>query len=246
MGLGRRKAAAFTLPLIALYVLFVGLSPSVLRAALMGSLVVVATLVDRESEAWTSLLVACVGMTLFDPNVLWNIGFQLSALATAGLFAFARPIEGWLTARPPFRWPALGWAVEPLTATLSASALSLPIILYHFGNLSIIAPLANILILPVVPYAMLFGALATVGGMIALPLGQALALLAWPFLQWMLSVAAWLSQVPGAHTTVGSFHVGWLWGYYALVALVRLWPHIRQSGEKMIQPSIPKPRTEER
>ncbi len=56
--------------------------------------------------------------------------------------------------------------MEPLTATLAASLLSLPILLYHFGRLSLIAPLANVLMLPAVPYAMLFGSLATVGGML--------------------------------------------------------------------------------
>jgi competence protein ComEC len=221
LGVGRKRAAALSLPLIALYVLFVGASPSVLRAAVMGSLVVFATLVDREAEAWTSLLAACSGMALLDPNVLWDIGFQLSALATAGLFAFARPIEGWLLARPPFRWHAFGWAVEPLTATLAASFLSLPIILYHFGNLSLIAPIANIVMLPSVPYAMLFGSLATLAGMVWLPLGHLVALGAWPFLHWMLLAAKWLARIPGAYTTIEPFSGWWVWGYYALCVSVR-------------------------
>jgi competence protein ComEC len=79
--------------------------------------------------------------------------------------------------------------------------------------------LANVLILPAVPYAMLAGSLATVCGMVWLPLGELVALLAWPFLHWLLLAAEWLARVPGASTTIGSFHVGWLWGYYALVGL---------------------------
>lgn len=219
----RKRAALCSLPLIVLYVLLVGASPSVVRAAVMGSLSVVAILVDRESEAWTSLVFACAGMALLDPHVLWDIGFQLSALATAGLFAFARPIEQVLTARGPLRWGGLRWTVEPLTATLAASLASLPILLYHFGRLSLIAPLANVVMLPVVPYAMLFGALATVAGMIWLALGQMLALLAWPFLQWLLVAARWLGRVPGAYTTLPPFSIWWVWGYYALITLGWLW-----------------------
>ena len=79
LKLERKRAAFMCLPLIGLYVLFVGASPAVLRAALMGSLGVVAVLTDRESDAWTSLLAACAAMALLDPNVLWDIGFQLSA-----------------------------------------------------------------------------------------------------------------------------------------------------------------------
>jgi competence protein ComEC len=190
----------------------------------MGSLAVVAVLVERESEAWTALLMACVAMTLSDPNVLWDIGFQLSALATAGLFAFARPVEQWLEQLAPFRWRGLRWTIEPLTATLAASLLSLPVILYHFGRFSLIAPIANVLMLPVVPYAMLFGSLATFGGMIWLPVGQLVALLAWPFLQWLIVVSRWLSRVPGAYTTLPPFSIGWLWGWYLLLLVLYLQP----------------------
>jgi competence protein ComEC len=84
-------------------------------------------------------------MTLYDPQTRWDLVFQLSALATASLFAYGNGTE------------------------------ALPLILYSFGNLSIVAPLANVVLLPIVPSAMLFGALALVGGMIWLPLGQWLA-----------------------------------------------------------------------
>ncbi len=232
LNMSRKRAAYCSLPLIVLYVLFVGASPSVVRAAVMGSLAVVAVLVDRESEAWTSLLVACVAMAILDPNVLWDIGFQLSALATAGLFAFARPIEKLLTQRGPLSWSFLRWTVEPLTATVAASLLSLPILLYHFGRLSLIAPLANILMLPAVPYAMLFGSLATITGMIWLALGQVVALLTWPFLAWLLVAARWLSQVPGAYTTLPPFSVWWVWGYYA--SLTGLWLWRQQSRRSLL------------
>lgn len=125
-GIGRRRAAWLALAVLGSYVLFVGATPSVLRAALMGTLVVWADLSGRPTEPWTLLLAACGAMTLLDPNVLWDVGFQLSALATAGLFAFARPLEAWL-GRGPLRWRGLAWALEPLTATLAASTLSLPI-----------------------------------------------------------------------------------------------------------------------
>jgi competence protein ComEC len=236
LGISRRRAAAISLPTIALYVLFVGATPSVVRAAVMGSLAVVATLVDRESEAWTSLLLACTAMTILDPNVLWDIGFQLSALATAGLFAFARPIETALAARPPFRWRWLRWSVEPLTATLAASALSLPILLYHFGRLSLIAPLANVLMLPAVPYAMLCGSIAMLAGMIWLPLGQLVALLAWPFLHWMIVISALLAQVPGAYTTLPPFAIGWVWGYYIVVSSIWLWT--KRSAHPLPTPAL--------
>ncbi len=105
------------------------------------------------------------------------------------------------------------------TLTFAASLTSLPILLYHFGRLSLIAPLANVLMLPAVPYAMVFGSLATVGGMLWTPLGQLLALLAWPFLQWLLLVSRVLAHVPGAYTTLPPFSVWWVWSWYLLISV---------------------------
>lgn len=235
LGVARKRAAWLSLPLIALYVVFVGATPSVIRAAIMGGLAVVAVLVDREADAWTSLLVAAAALAIADPNVLWDIGFQLSALATAGLFAFARPIEAALAARKVWAWRGLRWTIEPLTATLAASSLSLPVILYHFGRLSLIAPVANVLMLPAVPPAMLFGALATIAGMVWLPLGQLIALPAWPFLQWLLVWARWLAIVPGAYTTLPPFSVWWVWGYYTLIAALWWW----RGKARPLAPPIP-------
>lgn len=141
-----------------------------------------------------------------------------------GLFAFARPIEGTLGAYPPFRWRWLRWTIEPLTATLAASLLSLPILLYHFGRLSLIAPVANVLMLPAVPYAMLTGSLATGVGMLWLPVGQVMALLAWPFLHWLILASALLARVPGAYMTLPPFSIWWIWGYYGLITGWYVWP----------------------
>ncbi len=91
---------------------------------------------------------------------------------------------------------------EALGATLAAQVLTLPLMLYHFGNLSLIAPLANILIVPVVPFAMLLGGCALIGGLIWLPLGQWLALGAWLPLSWINNVATILSQPAWGRYTV--------------------------------------------
>ena len=77
------------------------------------------------------------------------MGFQLSALATASLFAYGKGVEAMLL-KTPLKTGWLDWAREALTATLAAQILALPLILYAFGNLSIIAPLANVVMLPMV------------------------------------------------------------------------------------------------
>ncbi len=222
MKLERRKAFWAILTTIWIYTLFVGATPTVIRAAVMGSIVVIGQRLERPAHAWTTLFAACWAMTLWNPQTLWDMGFQLSALATASLFAYGKGTEA-LLMRTPLRAGWLDWAREALTATLAAQILALPLILYAFGNLSLIAPLANVVMLPMVPSAMLFGAIALVGGMIWLPLGQWLALPAYLFLAWLTEGARLFGQLPWAAVQLPSFPLWLLLAYYAIVVGAWLW-----------------------
>lgn len=217
-GLRLSRTSAFwaILGTIWLYTLFVGATPTVIRAAVMGTIVVIGQRAERRAHPWTTIFAACWAMTLWDPQTLWDMGFQLSALATASLFAFGKGTEA-LLLKTPLRAPGLEWAREALTATLAAQILALPLILYQFGNLSIVAPIANVALLPMVPYAMLFGAVALVGGMLWLPLGQWLATVAYLFLAWLTEGARLFATLPYAAVQLPPFPLWLLLGYYAIV-----------------------------
>jgi competence protein ComEC len=216
LRLSKRKAFWAILACIWLYTLFVGASPTVIRAAVMGTILILGQRLARAAHAWITLFAACGAMTIWDPQTLWDLGFQLSALATASLFAYGKGVER-LLLRTPLRVGWLDWAREALTATLAAQILALPLILYQFGNLSIIAPLANVVLLPVVRAAMRFGALALVGGLIWLPLGQGLALSAYLFLAWLTEGARIFATLPWAAVQLPPFPLWLLLAYYAIV-----------------------------
>jgi competence protein ComEC len=107
LGVSRRLVGRWAIGValvgIVAYTVLVGAEASVLRAALMGGLVVVAAGVGRRSTALISLAVACWLMRLVNPQTLYDVGFQLSAVATLGLILFASRLTTWLSAR----WPAL-------------------------------------------------------------------------------------------------------------------------------------------
>jgi competence protein ComEC len=225
------RGAAFWVALagIWLYALFVGATPTVLRAALMASLVVLASSTYRRTEPWTLLLTACFALTLWEPQMLWDLGFQLSALATASLFAFSTPVRRWLERLPLLRWPGARIISTTLAATLAVQVLVLPLILYHFGNLSLVAPLANVLLVPLVPFAMLLGALALAVSLVLVPLGAlagglatGLWLVAWLPFAALTGGAAWLAELPGAALRLPVFPLWLLLAYYALVAVLWL------------------------
>jgi competence protein ComEC len=179
---GRWSSTTVAAATVAGYVLLAGASPSVIRAALMAGCMLVARMGGSRAHAASALELAALLMLLVAPPVLWDVGFQLSLLATAGLIWFGAPVERRLAG-----WPA--WIREPVALTLAAQLTTLPVILVNFERLSLVAPIANVLVVPFVPVAMLFSAVAALAGLLdaALPLpviGDALT--------WFAGGCAWL------------------------------------------------------
>ena len=156
---GRWSSAVVAALTVAGYVVLTGASPSVVRAALMAGCMLVARLGGSRAHAGSALELAALVMLLAAPSVLWDVGFQLSLLATAGLIWFGASVERRLPG-----WPA--WIREPVALTLAAQITTLPVILVNFERLSLVAPIANVLVVPFVPVAMLFSAVASVVGLV--------------------------------------------------------------------------------
>ncbi len=180
---GRWMAPAAAGLTIAAYVVLTGASPSVVRAALMAGAMLVARLGGSRAHAASALALAALVMLLAAPSVLWDVGFQLSALATGGLILFAAPIESRLAS-----WPA--WVREPVALTLAAQLTTLPVVVGSFERISLIAPAANVLVVPLVPLVMLLCAIAA-------PLGALDATFHPPILgdvaRWAFGGVAWLT-----------------------------------------------------
>ncbi len=201
-GLGRRPRSTIVIAAIVAYTILAGAEASVIRAALMGGVVIVARESGRPSGAAAALGLACWGLLLAQPSMITDIGLQLSLVATAGLLALGAPAETAVRRVTRDRGPR--WLKEVLGVSLAAQLATLPLILLHFGRLSLISPLANLLVAPVVPLAMLGAAVGTlVGPLMAGPdmaLGLApLLVAAWLPLALMTRGAGLLAQVPLAN-----------------------------------------------
>jgi competence protein ComEC len=179
---GRWLAPGVAAAAIAGYVVLTGASPSVVRAGLMAGAMMVARLGGSRAHAASALGLAALLMLLAAPAVLWDVGFQLSALATGGLILFAAAIEARLA-----RWPA--WLREPVALTLAAQLTTLPVVVGSFGRLSLVAPAANVAVVPLVPIVMLLCAIAAPLGAIAMSLHLDLLTDA---ARWAVGGTAWL------------------------------------------------------
>jgi len=226
-----RRQVSFWLSVgaIVLFVLMTGAAASVVRAAVMGILVLVAQQIGRLYQIKNALIFAGALMIYLNPKILvWDLGFQLSFAATLGLVYILPILNHWFIFDEGKSVSTLGqmdknnfvkslkpvWLI--LATTLAAQIAVLPLLVINFGQLSLIAPLANILILPIIPLTMLAGFLSALGGLLFLPLGQILGWTSWLFLTYEIKIVEILAKIPLAAV---NFKWTWLGGaiYYAVL-----------------------------
>ena len=204
-SLGRRRRSVLTMLAIVAYVCFSGASPSVVRAAAMAGVVLLARESGRAGRAAAALGWAVVLLLLAEPSLIADAGFQLSSLATAGLIAWATPIGERIDRFGGGRVP--NWLAESLGVSLAAQAATLPVVLATFGRLALISPAANLCIVPVVPVAMAAGGVALGAGVLAEvgapeALAAVLAFPGWMSLTIMVAIARIAADMPYASATL--------------------------------------------
>ena len=220
---GKRKGAILAIFGIAVYTILVGADAAVVRAALMGGLGLLGRQLGRRQDGVASLLFVAVVMAYFNPMVLWDVGFQLSFAATAGLILYAEPLANWFvrfTSRFTSEENAqkiAGPIGEYILFTLAAQFATIPIMAYHFGRISLISFLANPFILPVQPAVMIFGGVALIASLIFLPLGQLFAIFALPFTTYTIRMVEFFDRMPHGVIVLGDTKLALIIFIYALM-----------------------------
>ena len=212
--------AVATVGAIVAYSVLVGLAPSVMRAALMASVASCGLASGRRAATANALCVAVTAMLFADPAAIADLGFVLSAAATAGLVLWQAPLAIRFAALPgPLR--------EGLATTLAASAPTLPVVAAAFGRVSLVSPLANLVAVPLFPPLMLAGAAASVVGALSPDLARPVALVAYGCALALRSVVELFAALPVAAVSVPSGPVTGAVVALALVAVARGAPMIR-------------------
>jgi competence protein ComEC len=225
---GRRRAFYILVASLLTYMALVGASASVVRAVIMGIVFLFAMQVGRQGLALNALFVTALVMTLYDPTWLWDLGFQLSFVATLGLILYATPlqkiVEGWLGRALPSKHvkPVIDVLSDTLLVTLAAQITTTPLLAYYFTQFSPFSLLTNVLVLPAQPGVMAAGGLALLAGLVFIPLGQVVGWVAWLFLAWTTGVIDLFARIPGA-VLPARMSAAWVIGYYALLAAVTWW-----------------------
>ncbi|MBI5166460.1 MAG: DNA internalization-related competence protein ComEC/Rec2 [candidate division NC10 bacterium] len=213
----RRSRAFLSLILVNFYALLAGASPSVVRAALMTSLYLLALILDRESELWNTLALAALVLLIWNPWYLFDVGFQLTFAATAAIIAGFSLIDIEAYSRP-WRWP-----MGSILASGAATLATFPLLAIYFNRFSLVGVVAN---LPIVPLSGLITATGMLLSFVLLFIPGGL----WP-LNWLnsqlvgllLYLARLFGSIPWASVRLYTPTLAMIALYYLLFISLILW-----------------------
>jgi competence protein ComEC len=228
-----RGRIVFGLIGITLFALLVGLSATVVRASIMAAILLIGKLLGRTHDVLRALLFAALVMVLINPYILlYDIGFQLSFMATLGLVLVLPQFESTVaTNTTQLKLKDL------LFATIVTQIFVLPLLMYHIGEVSLVSVVVNMLVLPMVPVAMLLTFIAGLVGTLATTLGTLVGFVAYLPLHYIILIAEWFAAFPFAVVTIPEISVWVVAVMYILLGIgYWLWRRYRKTDTTQVVP----------
>lgn len=218
-----RRSGILCIALVWLFVVMVGSPPSAVRAGIMISMVLLAPIVGRINDRATMLSLALALILVANPFAAGSVALQLSFGAVAGMFLFAQPL--YVKLNEAIGFPKLLKSVGSyITATLSSSlavtVFTVPLVAVHFGYVTLLAPIMNILCLWAISILFTGGLLSCAIGLVSLPAAALLGgVLAW-LVRYIAAVVEYAAKLPfAAAYTENGYVLVWIIASYALFAL---------------------------
>lgn len=192
---GKKISIIISIATIILFINFVGIQAPVVRAGIMGILSLLAIVFGRKAVALYLLILTAAIMILIWPEWLGTVSFQLSFGATLGIILFGKT----RAEKPKKLIPRIKYSLKKdLRTSLAAQIFTAPIIFIYFKQISLISPLANILVAFTIAPLMVFGLLTAILGKISFVLGLPTSYICYGMVSYILLVVDWLSKIPGA------------------------------------------------
>lgn len=213
----RRRVAIISLAAVWGYVFMAGADPPIVRAGLMGSLTLFSWIFGREVWLLFGYIICGLLLLVISPWLINSISFQLSMAATAGVIwgtawldSVLGGIQRW-TKRYPFT--ELLWS--NLMTSVAATGAVLPLLLKHFGEISMLGLIANPMVLGFIPVIMYLGSAMSVAGFIWFPMAQFIGWLVLPLTMGWVLLVMWVSRLPGGMLSFPGNWV-WAWGWWIM------------------------------
>ncbi len=201
--IGRKIALVITIMVIIGFISFVGIEPPIVRAGIMGILSLVGLLYGRKTLALYTLLLSAIIMILIHRAWLTSISFQLSFAATLGIILFGNvcideTLQKFQKRSNTFLFRFSSYFLEELRISLSAQVFTVPIIFYYFREISLISPIANILVSWIIAPVMIMGTITIAVGIVWWEGGFIIAWICHSMIAYIILVVETLAKIPYA------------------------------------------------
>ncbi len=239
--LGRRYQLYLLLPLAAvwLYALMSGMSPSVTRAAIMGTAYLGALFLGRPRSVLPALGLAAAVMVSINPAVLTSVSFQLSFAAMAGIALIAEPLSRRLQRALETRFGVEDALPSPVVAafdiaamTVAATLATLPLVAFYFERVSLVGIPTTLVVLPALPAVLVTQAATAFIGLVSVPVAEPVGWVAWLASRYVTEVVGLAASVPGSSIEIGRLSEWLVGAYYGVPAFVYVLLALRRSSRR--------------
>ena len=221
----RWLAAILGIPVLFVFAAVAGFSPSITRACLMHSLMILAMLFEKEYDPLTALGFAMVVMLTINPWTVTNVSFQLSVGCIFGILLISEPMKQWILDRKIFarikgkKKKLAGVFASSVSMTMGATIFVTPLCAYYFETVSLIGVITNLLTLWVISFIFYVVLIVFIVGLLSKSVAAVLAyVVSWP-IRYVLALSKLLAQFPLAAVYTDSvFIIFWLVLVYLLLA----------------------------
>ena len=226
LGFWRRKAVLLSVAVIIFYILMIGFSASAVRAGIMGIVFLLGQYLGRNSDSSQIVFFAAALMLLSNPLLLaLDAGFQLSFLAMLGLIYVGPVLSKLLN-----NISDIFQIKYALVATLSAQALTLPVIIYNFGRIPALSPIVNIMITPLLSLVTILGFFSVFCGILSQILGQIIGFPVYLTLSYILGAVDFFSRI---NFSSFSLKISWPWLVFSyFIVFILIWQTRRKLTQK--------------
>ncbi len=221
LGFSRRQSFYLSIFFLIFYLILIGAPASACRASIMGFLSFLALYFGRPGNLLNVLFLSALVLLFINPLLVFgDIGFQLSFLAVLGIIYLNNPVKDFLFLKFFKRFPVGGAVFDILSITISVQLITLPILISSFGQVSVIAPLCNLLVVWLLPIIISLAIIASFLGFIFSFLGFFVYFLIDIILRYIVFVSSVVNFVPGSFVLVNNWSFFWSIIYYLLLFFI--------------------------
>ena len=228
--IGRRKSLALAICAVVFYAFLTGFEPPVVRAGLMVIAASIGVYFGREADTLLSLFLAALVIVLVSPQALFEVSFQLTFAATLGIVTLGNRISNF---KLMFHKEVKSKILNLLAVPLSAYIFTAPVILYYFGQVSALSPMANVMVAEAVAPIMALGFLAAGASLIFMPLAQILAYFAFVPAFYFAKVVEVFAQIPVGQINLGKGSTMFVILYYVVLLFLLIFLGKKAKGQTL-------------